>query len=356
LYDPFRTDLFVSNPPLSNPGGGTVIEPVVALTPGVLATSDPFVAPRWQHWNVGAQRRLYVHGVLDVSYVGSRGDHLVRFVDINRPQPANLVGHGGASNTVRPFLGYSEITMRETTAKSRSHGVLAAFRHDAGRAGAATLSYTFSRTRADATFDNSPIDDPQNPLDRAAEFDETVTDRTHIFSAFYVYELPFGRGAGSGWRKALLAGWQVAGITRIESGPAARIQVGNCNYDGFCFPAPLRPNQVGEPAAGDQTGVLWFDPAAFVPSPAGEYGDAPVAPIRLPGRHQWDITVSKSLRLIGSTRIQFRVDLINAFNQTQFLDVDTQCFGTTTCNPTRFGQATSTRPPREIQLGVRVDW
>jgi outer membrane receptor protein involved in Fe transport len=132
--------------------------------------------------------------------------------------------------------------------------------------------------------------------------------------------------------------------------------VGNCNYDGFCFPAPLRPNQVGEPAAGDQTGVLWFDPAAFVPSPAGEYGDAPVAPIRLPGRHQWDITVSKSLRLIGSTRIQFRVDLINAFNQTQFLDVDTQCFGTTTCNPTRFGQATSTRPPREIQLGVRVDW
>ena len=59
FYDPFRTDLFISNPPLSNPGSGTVIKPLAVFTPDALATSDPFVAPRWQHWNVGVQRRLY---------------------------------------------------------------------------------------------------------------------------------------------------------------------------------------------------------------------------------------------------------------------------------------------------------
>ena len=358
LYDPFRTDLFVSNPPLSHPAGGTVINWFGVETPVALATSDQFVAPRWQHWNLGVQRRLYSHGVIDIGYVGSRGDHLVRYVDINQPQPANLVGHGGASNTVRPFLGYSDIVMRETTAKSRSHGFLAGFRHEAGRAGLAIVNYTFSRNKADATFDNSVVDDPQNPLDKDAEFDAAGTDRTHIFNASYVYELPFGRGGTKDWRPALMGGWQIAGITRIESGPAARIQIGNCNYDGWCFPGPLRPNQVGDAAAGDQNGLLWFNPAAFVPSPAGEYGDAPVAPFRLPGRHQWDFAVSKTFSLAGTTRLQVRADLINAFNQTQFLDVNTQCSGTTTCDRpgTRFGQVTSTRPPREIQLGARLDW
>jgi hypothetical protein len=357
LFDPFRTDRFVSNPPLSNPAGGTAIEPFAVFTPVALAISDPFVAPRWQHWNIGGQRRLYSRGVVDLGYVGSRGDRLVRYVDLNQPQPANLVGRGARPNTVRPFLGYAAIVMRETTAKSRYHGFLASFRHDAGRIGSVTVNYTFGRTKADATYDNAVVDDPQNPLDKDAEFAAAGTDRTQIFNASYVYELPLAPGGTDGWRRAFLAGWQVAGITRIESGPAARILVGNCNYDGWCFPGALRPNQIGDPAAGDQTGLLWFNPAAFVPSASGEYGQAPVAPFRLPGRHQWDIAVSKNLSLGGTTRLQVRADLINAFNQTQFLDVNTQCVGTTTCDPrARFGQVTSARPPREIQLGVRLDW
>lgn len=357
FYDPFRTDLFVSNPPLSNPAAGTVIRPFALVTPLTLAISDPFVAPRWQHWNVGVQRRLYSRGVIDAGYVGSRGDHLVRFVDINQPQPADFVGHGGQANMVRPFLGYSAIVMRETTAKSRYHGFLASFRHEAGRRGWVTVNYTFSRNKADATYDNSEVDDPQNPLDKDAEFAAAGTDRTHIFTGSWVYELPFARGEMEGWRKVVLGGWQIAGITRIESGPAARIQVGNCSYEGFCFPGVLRPNQVGDSGAGDQTGLVWFNPAAFVPSPEGQYGTAPVSPFRLPGRHQWDIAVSKNVNLPGMTRLQFRADLINAFNETQFRDVNTECSGTATCDPrSRFGQVTSTRPPREIQLGVRLDW
>jgi hypothetical protein len=172
-----------------------------------------------------------------------------------------------------------------------------------------------------------------------------------------VYELPFVSGRMPGWLKTMLGGWQTAGIVRIESGPAARVQVVNCNYGDGCFPAPLRPNQVSDPAAGDQSALVWIDPAAFVPSPAGEYGTAPVAPFRLPGRHQWDIALSKNLSLGGTSRLQFRADFINAFNQTQFLDVNTECLGTTQCDPRgRFGQVTSTRPPREIQLGVRLNW
>jgi hypothetical protein len=292
--------------------------------------------------------------MLDLGYVGGRGDHLLRYININQP-PATSQGDA-APNLVRPFPGYDAIFMRETTARSDYHGLVSSFRHDAGRAGSATVNYTFSRNKADATYDNAEIDNPQNVRDKDAEYAAAGTDRAHIFTASYVYELPLARAATGGWRKGLLQGWQIAGITRIESGPAVRIQVPNCNFGGWCIPDPLRPDQVGDPAAGDQTGLRWFNPAAFVPPPAREYGTAPVAPFRLPGRHQWDIALSKNVSLGNTRRLQFRADLINAFNQTQFLDVNTVCSGETTCDPRTFGQVTSTRPPREIQLGMRFDW
>ena len=100
------------------------------------------------------------------------------------------------ANTVRPFQGYDAIIMRETTARSRYHGLLAGFRHEAGANGLVSVNYTISRNKADATYDNSEIDDPQNPLDKDAEFDAARTDRTQIFTASYAYELPFGRGDG----------------------------------------------------------------------------------------------------------------------------------------------------------------
>jgi hypothetical protein len=371
-FDPLRTDAIVTNALLSNPAGGPSAptvwpksrellfpqssRPDTVFTPLATATGDDLEAPRWQHWNLGVQRALYSGGLLDAGYIGGRGDHLLRYVDINQPQPDDLLGKGGAINTVRPFLGYAQIVLRETTARSRYHGLVTSFRHESGHGLWATVNYTLSRNEADATYDDSILDDPQNPLNAGAEFGPAGTDRTHIFNASYVYQLPLTRAA-DGWRRAVLGGWQVAGITRLESGPAARIRVTSCSPS--CFPGALRPNQVGDSDTRDEDTLSWFDDTAFVPPPVGEYGSATAARVRLPGRHQWDFALSKNLGLRGAKRLQFRVDLINAFNQTQFLDVNTSCFGTTTCVSTSsagFGQVTSARPPREIQLGVRFDW
>ena len=228
FVDPFRTDVLVWNASLSNPGAGGTGPPFAVLSAQPFATSDRFVAPRWQHWNLGLQRRLYSRGMLDLGYVGGRGDHLLRYININQP-PATSQGDA-APNLVRPFPGYDAIFMRETTARSGYHGLVTSFRHDAGRAGSATVNYTFSRNKADATYDNAEIDNPQNVLDKDAEYAAAGTDRAHIFTASYVYELPFARAATGGWRKGLLQGWQIAGITRIESGPAVRIQVAELQF------------------------------------------------------------------------------------------------------------------------------
>jgi hypothetical protein len=350
----------VLNAQLSNPGAGQT--PTTRAPFALIASSDPFDTPRTQQWNVGVQRQLYRRGVIDLGYVGSAGDHLIQPVNINLPQPSDVVRLNSV-NRAAPYPGYGTINFRQTTAKARYHGLLVGFRHEGGRGGTLNLAYTLSRTRTDATNDRDAIDLPQNPLDLGAEYALARTDRTHVFTANYVYELPFFKDA-SGLLKAALGGWQVSGITQLWSGPPISRVVNGTTNGGR---RGIRVNQVGDPfanlPANPLGGVYWFNPAAFASPADGAYGDTGRAIFRLPGVNQWDITLSKNWYPSKSTRLQFRADFINAFNHTQ-LDpnlIQNTCAASVT-NPTcavagnAFGQITGTRNPREIQLGLRLTW
>jgi hypothetical protein len=329
----------------------------------LIATSDPFETPRTQQWNVGVQRQLYSRGVIDIGYAGSKGNDLIQPVDINQAQPADVVAANGAVNRARPFPGWAGINRRQTTAHNDYHGLLVGFRHDAGRAGLLSLAYTLSRARTTATNDRDAVDLPQNPLDLEAEWAVARTDRTHVFTANYVYELPFFKDS-KGLLKAALGGWQVSGITQIWSGPPiSRVVNGTTNGAR----RGIRVNQIGDPLADLPAdvpgGVYWFNPAAFAPPADGTYGDTGRAIFRLPGVNQWDITLSKNWYPGDKLRVQFRADFINAFNHTQLDPVNIQnvctvAVAATSCAASTgsFGQITGTRAPREIELGLKFYW
>jgi len=356
---PFNNTVSLQNARLSNPGAGT--SPTTTGVRNLTAIGEDFRTPQTQQWNVGMQRQIYRRGVIDVSYVGSHGDHLLRPIDINQPQPADVLRLGGL-NIARPYLGYGSITVRQTTARSNYWGILSSFRHDAGSAGSLTVNYTLSRNRTDASNDRDATDIPQNPLDLEAEYADARTDRRHIFTANYVYMLPFMKDASNALLKGLLAGWQIAGITTLNSGqPVSRIaESTNGGLRGG------RPNIVGDPGAGDQTANLyWFNPNAYAPAADGTYGNSRRAEWRQPGRNQTDLAISKNWTFGAAARVQVRADFINAFNSTQWLSnptvggLDNTCTTSlTTCNPSNdtFGQILNTRAPREIQLGLKFYW
>ena len=128
----------------------------------------PFNTPRTQQWNIGYQRQIYRRGSIDVGYVGSHGDHLIQPVDINQPQPADVVARRRRRHQSPrgPYRGvHAGINMRQTTAYSNYKGLLTQFRHEGGRAGTYTLNYTLSRNRTTATNDRDAADFPQNPQD-----------------------------------------------------------------------------------------------------------------------------------------------------------------------------------------------
>lgn len=358
----FVTPAFVKsttlqNAALSNPAGG--------LAPGTIgvigtqfATSVPFKTPRTQQWNVGVQRQLYSRGAIDVSYVGSHSDHLIQPVDINQPQPQdvmNAIAAGGGINNARPYHGYTSVQVRQTTAYANYHGLLTQFRHEGGRAGTYTLNYTLSRNRTTASNDRDAVDLPQNPLNLDAEYADARTDRRHIFNATYILELPFFTHSADMVLRSALGGWQVSGFTTIQSGPPVPRILASTN-------GGRRGNQATEvstPQIVDQFPV-WFDASAFVPNADGTYGNSGRAPVRLPGRNQTDLALSKNFYPM-SRRVQFRADFINAFNHTQWTTVNADCSGvvstaSTCATGTTVGQITGARNPREIQFSLKLYW
>jgi hypothetical protein len=350
---------------LANPASGQT--PTTTGVRTIQATATDFENPRTIQWNVGVTQRFASWLIAEASYVGSRGDNLIRPTDINYPDPARVVALNatvaGAVNPVRPFQSYGVITMRETTARSRYSGLLTSAKIEAGRNGTVTVNYTLSRNQTDATNDRDSIDIPQNPSNPDADYADARTDRRHIFNASFTYELPFFRNA-SAVPKAVLGGWQVAGIVNMSSGqPVPRILVLSDTFRRGVF-----ADLVGDPMVGERfvNGVpFWFNPDAFAPPASGTFGNSGRAPFRQPGRHQWDINLSKNFYPTSTMRVQFRADLINAFDQRQWLadpaanGLDNSCtFSNTACNVTgdRFGQLIATRAAREIQLGLKLYW
>lgn len=343
-----------ANVSFSNPSGGSINNlPIRDL----IASAPDFQTPMIQQWSLGVQHEVFRNAIVELSYVGTKGDHLIRPLDINQPQPADVNRVGIANvNTVRPFLGYRRITWRETSGISRYHGMLSSFNYRFGNGLSITTSYTWSKNMTDATNDRDAVDFPQNPLNYRPEYAEARTSRPHIFSASYVYEFPWFTKSQNGLKRGLLGGWQIAGITDIASGqPVARVGVASAMPAGGAVTG-FYPNVVSDPNGGlagtiDSTGLpLIFDPNAFAVPANGTYGNAPRAFSRLFGRNQTNLTLTKNIYFDSEQRykLQLRAESYNVFNHTQFTGAGVQ-IGTTT-----FGRPTGTRLPREFQFGAKI--
>jgi hypothetical protein len=106
----------------------------------------------------------------------------------------------------------------------------------------------------------------------------------------------------------------------------------------------------GASSEGPQTVQQWFNTGAFEAPAAGFFGNAGRNTIRGPGIHNWDMSLFKTFAASDRVNIQFRAELFNAFNHTNFDVVNTQ-FGAG-----NFGQVTSSRTARVVQFGLKVEF
>ena len=102
----------------------------------------------------------------------------------------------------------------------------------------------------------------------------------------------------------------------------------------------------------------------------GRFGSLGRGSIRGPGSKNFDLSVVKNWRMHDRYSLQFRAEMFNAFNHTNFIGVAASLsfdeaeklpdgkpnpnFGKP-LNP-NFGRITATRGPREIQFGLKFNF
>ena len=109
--------------------------------------------------------------------------------------------------------------------------------------------------------------------------------------------------------------------------------------------------------ASERTVDRWFDTSVFQrPTGRGDLGNnCNNAKVTLPGYNNHDLSLFKDFPMSRNQKMQFRAEVYNLFNHTQFADVNTAAQFDATGKQTNvnFGKVTSARNERRMQLSIR---
>jgi hypothetical protein len=330
------------------------------------------------NYSLGIQRDIGQGILLDASYVAALARHLLERKNINSvPLGTTLlpsaIDPSNAPNTLnvnflRSYPGYGNIEYYNYDANSSYHSlqVMVTRRFKRGFTGGA--AWTWSKAM---DYDDSDTNDLSNLVDpKVWNYGRAGFDRTHILKLNWIYTVPRTSKYLPDWKgivsmkKAILDDWQLSGITTFMSGAPAGVGLSfSSTYNANTWSgSPTdggRPIMIANPVLSkdQQTFDHFFNTAAFGLGPQGTWGNAPKDVFRGPGINNWDISMFKNFRIHERYRAEFRCEAYNAFNHTQFSGVNTTAnFDPKTGMPSNplFGQFTSTRLPRRMQLALRI--
>jgi hypothetical protein len=333
--------------------------------------------PYAQDWNLNIERSFGTDWLFEIGYVGTKGTKLPRFIEDNPSVP--LAGQTWADQqnnidqqrtycmpNAQGNCTYSSVGLIAGAANSSYNALETSLRKRFSRGLSLLVSYTFSKSLDDVSSFNitgsasQPVagenDLAQNPFDLAAERGRSMFDARHRFVLSYEWELPYWRQPRN-WYQHVLGSWQVNGITTFMSGTPFTVEDQSYNYDapeitGF---SAFRPNLIGNPNNGPKTVAEWFNTGAFqrldlVTTPAGVYGNEGRNVVEGPGLTQWDFSAFKNILFTESKSLQFRAELFNIFNRSNFRlpngDIS---------SPT-FGQIQQALSPRLVQFALKFQF
>jgi hypothetical protein len=209
------------------------------------------------------------------------------------------------------------------------------------------VSYTWSRSLDNA----SSFENTVNPIDPRKSRSPSLFDARHRLVVSEYWRVPEWRI--SNWTRHLANGWAFSSIGTLQSGFPIRLTSSEDRelMSSFDFETPGEPNQIAPLRRLDPqtSGGYYFDPSSFVDAPLGQIGNAPRTLCCGPGTANLDFAVHKVIAVREGTSLEFRSEIFNLFNHTQFLNPD----GNIT-DRTSFGQVSRARDPRLIQLAVRL--
>jgi hypothetical protein len=342
---------------------------------GAFAVSQNYHTPYVNNWNLTTSWQANNSTTVELAYSGSMGIHLFMPQEDLNPKDSNNLSAELAQNisttgtindplgrinlqtgkvlTIQngtlgsPFLGMSSLYQWfDSSGNSIRHAGSISVIHRAGRGLTASANYTYGKSIDDASSAGgdkgilTPIGGQvggQVAFGGSRALDRSVStyDQRHVIHSTVLYDLPFGRNRQfmnhGGILDYAFGGWTLSGLERLASGFPYIVYLSDTNQLGDLTHS-ARPNIVpGVPLVNPLFNINcptgagcqpYLNPAAFERPPLGQLGNAPrtLDGARGPWQQNFDASIQKSFRIgeSGKRRLQFRVDLLNAFNHPVF--------------------------------------
>jgi hypothetical protein len=354
--------------------------------PSVIPVSaDPYFyyrndVPYTENYMLSVERQITPSMLLAMSYVGNQGHHILAVVSTNPSDQAlclslsqpSEVAPGSptcgpfaedaqiTSSTGRVFQGtrvglgsnYGEDTAQSAIANSNYNALETNLRY-VGKRSNFLMGYTYSKS----IDQGSNLGEQLDPLNLRGTRAISAFDMKHNFVASYQVNLPFDQLFRV--KNRLTDGWSLAGTTRFSTGLPVTLYDDSDNSllgtlgNGINNYLLDTPNYNGGPLhinTNPRNGKSEFNTAAFSPETLGQLGNASRRFFYGPGISNFDMTLTKLLRITESKSLEFRLEVFNAFNHSQFYgpaSVDGEV------NDPHFGQIVSAAAPRLVQLATK---
>jgi Carboxypeptidase regulatory-like domain/TonB-dependent Receptor Plug Domain/TonB dependent receptor len=346
-----------------NQGAGS---PVTTGTPFTQSTwfADPYLKrPYADQWNIGVQQQVTSNAVLTANYVGSVG----RRLDIGGAYNVAMVAGGNANcpvatpNCGAPFP-YIGATAYDRSQGKSSYNALQVSLNGKQQHGLTYLvSYTWSKSLDLGCTGWYGVEgcSIQNPYNLQADKGPSATDLPQIFSAAWVYTLPFGKGSKMSSSNpivnALIGGWNLNGVLSFSSGTPFDVgtsqdiaHTGNYNYgNGYGYE---RANLVGSRYPSNKNPNEWINVASFAYPAPNTFGNLGRDSLRSDWNKNLDLSVFRQFPITERFRMEFRFEMFNATN-TPVWAVPVSNLDTTSL----FGKVTHTANiPRQLQFGLKL--
>jgi hypothetical protein len=198
----------------------------------------------------------------------------------------------------------------------------------------------------------------QDFYNRANEWGLTAGFYPHQFSFSYNYELPIGSSknlwAFPDWRRHLVDGWALSGVTTFSSGEPLALRPQFNNTGGVVQALHVNVVPGVDPHVPEPGPDLWFNPAAFDQPPDFSIGDASRThpTLRGPISQNHDLSLTKRFALAADRAVEFTAVGLNFLNHANWTDPDV-VIGPSEAPNVNAGKIIGSRGGRVVQLGLR---
>jgi Carboxypeptidase regulatory-like domain len=343
--DPYRgrTDFNTVTPEVVGSPTAPFPRPVL-----VESYDETFTTPLTYNWNLTLEREVLGRWLARAAYVGSASRSGRTTINLN---PARYVpgssttGNTDARRLFAPIYGNINYFVQDRESNYNSMQLTLNRRYSDGF----TVMANYTLSKSVGNFGDLLIPWFTPDVD-GLEWGPLDQDRRHRLVVSWVWDVP--GPASSGLARTALQGWQVSGIMQYQSGAPFTVSSGRDNsLDGLGNDrAKLTGVSAAPPEGSDKT--VWFNTAAFAVNDVGTFGEVDKGAFYGPHLYYWDMGLFKNFDLPGGTKVQFRTEFFNIFNQVNFNLPNRNVSGG------GFGRITSTHPdagdPRIIQFGLKV--